>query len=65
MRRTSFVAAALALVLAGGVALAGPKAGKTGAAPKEYIQWTVDWDQAKAEAAERNVPIVFAWHKDH
>jgi hypothetical protein len=61
--RRSIVATAAAVALGWTcTAFAGPK---DTAAPKEYIQWVEDYEAAKAEAAERNVPIVFAWHKDH
>lgn len=55
------IAATAVLGLAGGL-YAGPK---DTVAPKEFIQWVEDFDAAKAEAAERNVPIVFAFHKDN
>mgnify|MGYP001565943028 CR=1 FL=1 len=65
MHRITIALAGFALLLAADAALAGPSKGKPATAPKEWIQWSEDYEAAKTEAAERNVPIVFAFHKDH
>jgi len=55
MRRLSFVAAALTLAAAPAFAQpAGPE-----------MRWAHSWTEAMAEAKERNVPIMVAFHKDH
>jgi hypothetical protein len=33
--------------------------------PKESIRWAHSWEEALAEAKERNVPIHVAFHKDN
>ncbi|MCE9583780.1 MAG: hypothetical protein K8T20_14960 [Planctomycetes bacterium] len=38
---------------------------KPGQIPADYIHWAHSWDEAVAEAKERNVPIHVAFHKDH
>ncbi len=62
MRRLIPAIAATLILGAGATIQAGPK---DTVAPKEYIHFVQDFEAAKAEAAERNVPLVFAWHKDH
>jgi hypothetical protein len=33
--------------------------------PADSIRWAHSWEEALAEAKERNVPIHVAFHKDH
>ncbi|KAF0245902.1 MAG: hypothetical protein FD180_1164 [Planctomycetota bacterium] len=60
------LAIAPALLLAASVALAGDrdKKEKPGTIPPDFIHWAHSWEEAKAEAKERNVPIHVAFHKD-
>lgn len=68
MNRLFALTATLGVLAIGALVYADNK-NKAGAkvepAPKEYIRWVVDFEAAKKEAQERNVPIVFCWHKDH
>lgn len=34
-------------------------------APAAYVHWGTAWEAALAEAKERNVPVMIAFHKDH
>lgn len=54
-------------LLAASVALPGDrdKKEKPSTVPADYIHWAHSWEEAKAEAQERNVPIHVAFHKDH
>ena len=56
-----------ALLLAASVTFAGDrdKKEKPSTVPTDYIHWAHSWEEAKAEAKERNVPIHVAFHKDH
>ena len=56
-----------AILLLCSVAFAGDKDKKDKPAqvPAESIRWAHSWDEALAEAKERNVPINVAFHKDH
>lgn len=62
--RLTFAAASL---LAASVAFAGDKDKKEKPAqiPADSIHWAHSWEEALAEAKERNVPIHVAFHKDH
>ncbi len=56
-----------AFLLASALAFAGDKDKKEKPAqvPADSIHWAHSWEEAKAEAKERNVPIHVAFHKDH
>ncbi len=56
-----------ALLLLSSFAVAGDKDKKEKPAqvPAESIRWAHSWEEALAEAKERNVPIHVAFHKDH
>jgi len=57
MRHLSLTAIAIALT--GAVALAKPPDGSGPA-----MRWAHSWKEAQEEAKTRNVPIMFAFHKD-
>jgi hypothetical protein len=50
---------------AASAAFAGDKKDKPAQVPADYVRWAHTWEQAVAEAKERNVPIHGAFHKDH
>ena len=50
------------LLVAAGTALA---QGKKNMMPGQGIDWQGDWEAAVKEATARNVPILFAVHKDN
>lgn len=47
------------------LALLAPQQGKHKLLPGQGIDWKGDWEEARKEAAARNVPILFAVHKDN
>lgn len=56
------------LLVASSAAFAGDrdkKEPKPAQVPADYIHWAHSWDEAVAEAKERNVPIHVAFHKDN
>ncbi|NUN48571.1 MAG: hypothetical protein HUU15_07065 [Candidatus Brocadiae bacterium] len=59
--------AVTAMLLASSLAWAGDrdKKEKPAAVPADSIRWASSWEEALAEAKERNVPIQVAFHKDH
>ncbi len=56
---------ATAAVLALSLAAAAQQGGKHKLLPGQGIDWKGDWEAARKEAAARNVPIMFAVHKDN
>ncbi len=60
--RLAFITASL---FAACIAFAGDKKEKPAQVPSDFIRWAHSWDEAVAEAKERNVPIHVAFHKDH
>ena len=56
MRRIG-LALAIGLMIAPGVALAGP-------GDKPSVKWANSWKEAVAEATARNIPIFVSFHQD-
>ena len=56
---------ATAALLALSLAATAQQGGKHKLLPGQGIDWKGDWEAARKEAAARNVPIMFAVHKDN
>jgi hypothetical protein len=58
--------AALSALAAAALVAAAPVVAGPGSTPntKPQPRWALSWEEAKAEAAERNVPIFFTFHQD-
>lgn len=56
---------ALLVTVASAIAGDRDKSAKPAQVPADYIHWAHSWEEAVAEAKERNVPIHVAFHKDH